>query len=230
MKQRGFSLVELMVAIGIASMLSLGVISFFLSQTQSINKMAGKDDAAIESNQSFEVISRLLRHANKQDIEISSAVLNEGVNAKPEINNDRLKLSFSLPKGFPIWPNDRPPYDNNWIQISWSNDSSELNPYAIHLANAESKVALDSAQKHVLFGSSSSTANTLIANLDLWPLNASGQPQSSIQAKADGGYLLRITSRAGQPATGYNNPGFDPANPLSRYRTYTVNGIIAPRN
>lgn len=228
-RNKGFSLVELMVAITLATLMSLGVLGIFVNQTGNITHESQRDIATLEANRSFDVLSRLLRQAYKADININyptGTSLNQ--ENTPEISNDAVVVDFLLPANFSIWPNDKPPYNNNAIRISWNNNSSSESGYKIQMAKANSLDALSSAPLQDIAGANSDSLARII-NLDVWPMQNPRTTQASASADGEYGYLLRVTTRTANPDMSFENPD-DPDGPLQRYRTHTVSGIIFPRN
>lgn len=227
---KGFSLIELMVAMTIAVLMSLAVLSIFVNQTTQLTHETQRDNAIQEANRTFNVISRLLRQAYKNSIDITYPT---GVTANnettPEIANDAIDIKFALPSGFNVWPNDKAPYENNSVRIKWNNKSNEDNPYVIQIANASNAGAISDFDLQPLGGDNTGD-QARIVNLDIWPLADQRNLQNSASLAANGGYLLRVTARTAQKDISYVNPDVPEDNPQKHFRTYTVSGVISPRN
>lgn len=224
---RGHTVVELMVALLLASIVSIGALALYVNQTGMIKSETQRDTAAMENHRAFEKLAQLLRHAevNSLNISFNQGGLNEIYTIQKE--NDDISIQFSIPKGFPIWPNDQAPYDKNKILIRWSNHDGDDNNFSIRLANAETVDILPNLLKPIAGGGS--TQDPKIINLDFWPLSGNQNPLNASDAKADGGYLLRLASRTGIADNTYVNDNA-PSGPLRHFRTHTVAAVIAPRN
>lgn len=229
-KNQGFNLIELMVATVIATFMSFTVLSIYVNQTTHLTHETQRDSAIQEANRTFDLISRLLRQAQKASIDISyptaTTVNNE---TTPEISDDAISIDFSLPSGFNIWPNDKAPYQNNDVRLKWDNSDNGDNPYVIQIANATNTGSISDQHLRDLGGDNLGDQARII-NLDIWPLADQRNLQDSVTQSANNGYLLRITARAANSDLSYTNPNFADDNPLKHFRTYTVSGIISPRN
>jgi len=227
---KGFSLIELMIAMVIAAIMSLAVLSIFANQTTHLTHETQRDNAVQEANRTFDVISRLLRQAHKESINISypnaTTVNDENT---PEINNDAISIDFSLPPGFNIWPNDQAPYENNNVRLKWNNSSNSENPYVIQIANAANAGGISNFDLKDIAGDNTGD-QARIVNLDIWPLADQRNLQNSVSQSANNGYLLRVTARTAQKDISYTHPNVSDDSAQKHFRTYTVSGIISPRN
>ena len=229
-KNQGFSFIELMVATTIAAFMSLTVLSIYVSQTTHLTQETQRGSAMQEANRTFDLISRLLRQAQKETIDIaypSATIVNS--ETTPEIINDAINITFSLPSGFNIWPNDKAPYANNRIRLKWDNKNTSDNPYVIQIANATNTNGISDLDLKDLAGDNSGDQARII-NLDIWPLADQRNLQSTVTQTANNGYLLRVTARGATQDLSYINPDITDDSPLKHFRTYTVSGIISPRN
>ena len=229
-KQKGFSFIELMVATAIAAFMSFTVLSVYINQTTHLTHETQRDSAMQEANRTFDLISRLLRQADKTSIDISypNALLANN-EVTPEIVNDAISVDFSLPSGFNIWPNDEAPYEKNNIRLKWDNKNNGDNPYVIQIAKATSSTGLSNLDLKDFAGDNSGD-QARIVNLDIWPLVDQRNLQNTATQVANNGYLLRVTARTAKSDFSYINPDIAEDDPLKHYRTYTVSGIISPRN
>jgi len=227
---KGFSLIELMIAMVIAAIMSLAVLSIFVNQTTHLVHETQRDSAVQEANRTFDLISRLLRQAQKDSIDISypgsTKVNDENI---PEITNDAISIDFTLPTGFNIWPNDQAPYENNNVRLKWDNKNNSENPYVIQIANASNAGGISNFDLKDLAGDNSGDQARII-NLDIWPLADQRNLQNSVSQAANNGYLLRVTARTAQKDSSYVNPNVSADSPQKHFRTYTVSGVISPRN
>ena len=227
-KENGFTLIELMVAITLATMMSLGVLSIYVNQSGTISSEIQRDTTAQAAHQAFDSVSRLLRHAEQNSILISYGTGKKyNTNDEQEITNDAISVKFTLPANQDIWPNTHidNATDKNAIQLKWHN-GTDPSPYQIQISNASSIGELGSANVKILAGSDKGSLARVI-NLDVWPLLSLSEKQASVTGDANSGYFLRVTTRASEPDFTYND-GTDGT--YKNYRTYTVSGVVAPRN
>ncbi len=187
--QRGFTLVELMVSITLASILSLAVIAAYSNQAATFINQGRSNQAAEDGREAFTVINRLLRQAIRSTITINQTAT-------------QTTIDFTLPAGFPVWPNTTAPYDRNAVRILWS--STGANSDQIRIASATSLGALGAAPLVTLVGSNSGF-NTRIIGLTLATV-------------APAGLQLTLTSRSGATPPGQTATGT------------SFEGIIIPRN
>ncbi len=231
----GFTLIEMMVSVTIALLLSIAVIFLYVGQTQVFAQAARKDQMSQEVVQGYEVLSRLLRQAQicldatLCGGSIVTVTPSYGSGARNsvsslELSNDNLQLDFTIPAGYSIWPNSTAPYNNNSIRISWSN--SGANAYQIVVRSGASFAAL--GDPIVLIGANDAY-NTRIINLDVWPLQANGTAAGAATDRPDGGYQLTMTGRVGPADPGYVN-SLDATGPLKNYRTVSFVSTVFPRN
>ncbi len=229
-KHNGYSLIELMIATSLATLMSLGVLGIFVNQTNNIRVASQRDNTAEQTTQTFDLLSRLLRQADFDNVTINypaGAALNAA--NELELTDDGITVDLLLPPGFRIWPNDVAPFDNNAIRLKWHNKSDDSSPHTIQITNANSLAALSNDNLIDLAGSNGSDQLARIINLDVWPMQDLATPQADATGAATGGYLLRVTTRSAQQDISYINPD-DPEDSLKHYRTYSVSGIIFPRN
>lgn len=222
---KGFSLVELMVASTLATLMSLGVLSIYVNQEGNLSSEISRDTTVQEAQRAFDVVSRLLRQAEQASISVPIGQFND--KDTPEIANDETIVDFTLPAGQRIWPNLNG-NANNAVRLSWSNKNSSTQPYQIQIGNTDTLANLGGANMNVLAGSNNGEQAQVI-NLDFWPLADQQTLQGNSTDAANSGYLLRITTRAAIPDLSYNNP-LQSNSAFKHYRTHTVSGIITPRN
>ncbi|MDH5545166.1 MAG: prepilin-type N-terminal cleavage/methylation domain-containing protein [Gammaproteobacteria bacterium] len=227
--QQGFSLVEMMIAITLASLITIMALSMYFIQDRNIGIEEKRSGNITLSETSYSSLSRLLRHAlsNTVTINYGNGRLNTANNDSPEISSDEMTVDFSLPPNYPIWPNDKLPYDKPWVRLHWSNRPQADAPYSITIATAANPADLANATPGKL---TPDEGENLIANLDFWPLDANGNVQASPQAAAPGGYLLSVTSRTTIPDQNYQHPRLAQNNPLAQFRTHSLQGVVSPRN
>ena len=229
---KGFTLVELMIATTLSTLMSLGVLSIYISQSANLTSEIQRDTTAQEAHRAFDIISRLIRQAEQASIQINyntDKIVNN--NNVPEIDNDAITIDFTLPANQDIWPNIHTagnPADNNAVRLAWHNNIEARSPYQIQIGNTTSIANLGAANMNILAGSNNQSVAQII-NLDLWPLQNQRTLQAAANATPNSGYLLRITTRATTPDLSYTHPN-DTRDNYKHYRTYTVSGIVTPRN
>ncbi|MBN4079140.1 prepilin-type N-terminal cleavage/methylation domain-containing protein [Beggiatoa alba] len=148
---QGFTLVEMMVSIVIASLLSIAVINTFASQSSMFIAQSQRNQMANDGRDAYEVISRLLRQAQLNSIVTVSA-------------GTTFTIDFTIPTGFSVWPNTTAPFTNNAIRLQW--DSAGANPSQVRIANTTSIAGLGGAGLRTLVGDTTGS-NTQTTNLIL---------------------------------------------------------------
>ncbi|MDH5216207.1 MAG: prepilin-type N-terminal cleavage/methylation domain-containing protein [Gammaproteobacteria bacterium] len=224
--QKGFTFIELVISIGLASVVAISSMSLFFSQNSAINSDEIRTKNIALNENIFTDINRLFRHAISESIQLQYGT-GQRNDDSPEIIDDMITIDLSIPGGFPIWPNDKPPFEKNWVRIQWQNSATSITPYALSISTAPSKTGLSTAALQPI---NSGENDVIISNIDIWPLDTSGQPLGNPQAKAEGGYRLQINTRTKKTENGYQNPQLLPSDPYAQYRTHTTSGIVSPRN
>lgn len=231
-RESGISLIELMIVIVLSSFVTLTTSAMFTQHMSVIRTDSDKDVLREETINAFMLANYLLRHAEAGSVNVQylGAVNKTNSADELEIANKKVQIDFSLPAGFPVWPNDTAPFSENHVRLRWSNTESDLKSYAITIATAASSAGLSSAVAAVLAGGNTKNS-TRIVNLDVWPLSMDGKTlQPNKSDPAAGGYLIGITGRTSSIANGYTHPlaATNPA--FKNYRTYTTAGTAMPRN
>lgn len=229
-RQAGHTLVELMVSLLVAMLISVAALYLFGGQMHSFYHHARKQQASGEAQAAFEAITTLLRQAEicltcatVQQITITypGGVTNPNAANTPYLAGDAISLDFTVPAGYAIWPNNTAPYANNAIHLGWSQASGTVKlgsgPDAATATAAASAIA-----------GSNGNLNTHIVNLDVWPLTTAGAGAGAAD-KPNAGYHVVMTAREGAKDMNYTNP-LDPQGPMQHYRTVTYEADILPRN
>jgi type IV pilus assembly protein PilW len=164
---KGLTLIELMIALAISSIVAIGVMKAYVGQTVVIVKQARITQITEDGREAFSVISRLLKQAQQSSITIT----------QPNVNNTT--IDFTLPTGLAIWPNNTAPYINNAVRLSWTDQGA--NASKILLATADSIGNLAAAATLSLAGDSS-VKNTQVSAFTLTDNN-------------DGSYSLKLISQ-----------------------------------
>lgn len=227
----GLTLIEMMIALVIGMLLTVAAMLVYVGQSRVVVHQARKEQASQVDVITYDLLSRLLRHAETGSTAITyggtGAAAAPNASTTPEVAGDSITIDFMLPAGYAVWPNDVSPYTDNAIRITWGNTGA--NAYQARIAKAASTGALGSATATTVAGSNTG-ADARVINLDYWPLQSDGRTlQTSVSSSPAGGYRLILTTRAGIADLGYINPN-DPSGPLKNYRTASITGVVVPRN
>lgn len=233
---RGHTLIEMMVAVTIAMIISIGVMYLYSGQVHTFYHTARKQQTTEEVQAAFEAITTLLREAEMclsctpaQQIAITypAGPANPNGARTPYLANDGISLDFTVPAGYAIWPNDTAPYANNAMHLTWSQAGG-----TVQLASGSSMAAAQAASAVAIAGSTG-RLNTRIVNLDVWPLvvGAGNAPTAGAAAtdKPTAGYHVVMTARVGASDPSYINQ-LDQNGAMRNYRTVTYEADILPRN
>lgn len=234
--QRGHTLIEMMISVTIAMMISIATMYLYSGQVRTFYQTARKQQTTEEIQAAFEAVTILLRQAEMclscnpaQQISINypAGIANPNGAKTPYLANDGISLDFTVPGGYAIWPNDTAPYSTNAMHLTWSQTDG-----AVRLSNGISTAAAQAASSVAIAGSSG-RLNTRIVNFDVWPLTigAANTPTAGAAAtdKPTAGYHVVMTARVGANDSTYINP-LDPNGPMRNYRTITYEADILPRN
>ena len=235
-KQHGHTLIEMMVSVTIAMLISIATMYLYSGQVRTFYQTARKQQTTEEIQAAFEAVTSLLRQAEMclscnpaQQISIGypAGIANPNGAKTPYLANDSISLDFTVPSGYAIWPNDTAPYQNNAMHLTWSQTDG-----AVRLSSGINAAAAQTAASMVIAGSSG-RLNTRIVNFDVWPLTAgaANAPTAGAAAtdKPTAGYHVVMTARVGANDSSYINP-LDPNGPMRNYRTITYEADILPRN
>ncbi|MDP1996847.1 MAG: prepilin-type N-terminal cleavage/methylation domain-containing protein [Gallionella sp.] len=234
---RGFSLIEMMIAVTIAMIMSIGVLLIYAGQVRTFSQTARKAQTTQEAQSAFEVIAGLVRQAEMcltcitqqtMGLTYPAGVANPNAAGTLQLAGDSVQIDFTVPSGYYIWPNITDPYTNNAIRIEWSAATNLVQ------VSAGASVADAAAMRTpIAIAGASGSMNTKIVNLDIWPMvvDAAGAVTAGALAttKPTAGYRIAMTARVGTADTTYTNP-LDPNGALKNYRTVTYERIILPRN
>lgn len=230
-RQSGYTLVELMISLTVAMLISVAALYIFSGQVRTFFNHARKQQTTDEVQAAFEAVTTLLRQAEMcltcatvQQIRITypAGITNPNSASAPSIAGDSISLDFSVPGGYPIWPNTTAPYTNNVMNLAWSQTNGKLQLSTL-------------ATPAVTIAGGSGNLNTRIVNFDVWPLTLGGAgantivPGASAADKPTAGYHVVMTARVGAQDFSYINP-LDPNGPMRNYRTVTYEADILPRN
>ncbi len=233
---RGYTLIEMMVALTIAMVISIATMFLYSGQMRTFYHSARKQQTTEEIQAAFEAVTTLLRQAEMcltcnpaQQISITypAGIANPNGSRTPYLANDSISLDFTVPGGYAIWPNDTAPYANNAMHLTWSQAGGTL------LLSSGANTATAQAASAVAIAGSTGKLNTRIVNFDVWPLTvgASNVPATGTAAgdKPTAGYHVVMTARVGTSDFTYSNQ-LDPNGAMRNYRTITYEADVLPRN
>lgn len=229
MRQKGLTLIELMIGLLMTSILALSVMSLMATNTRVLIQQDGQSAASADAQQLHRIIAELVKQAEicatcapSKTLDIVYAIAgNPNAAGLLSQANDDIRIDLMLPVGYKIWPNNAAPYDNPAIRLEWGNNTGIMT-----VQRAASKGALDIAPKETLLSVSQRSSRAV--NIDLWPLAADGLRQAAATDLPLGGYELCVAMRAPMPDYGYSNP--EDSGDLLHYRTAKICGTIFPRN
>ncbi len=235
-RQRGYTLVEMMIAMTIAMIISIATVYLYSGQVRTFYHAARKQQTTEEIQAAFEAVTTLLRQAEMcltcnpaQQISIvyPAGIANPNGAKTPYVANDSISLDFTVPGGYAIWPNDTAPYANNAIHLTWSQAGGTL-----LLSSGATPAAAQAAPGAAIAGSSG-RLNTQIVNFDVWPLAVGAGnalvPGASAADKPTAGYHVVMTARVAANDISFVNQ-LDPNGAMRNYRTVTYEADILPRN
>lgn len=236
-KLGGYSLIEMMVALTIAMILSIATMWLYSGQVHTFYHAARKQQTTEEIQAAFEAVTNLVRQAEMcltcnpaQQIAITypAGIANPNGATTPYMVNDGISLDFTVPSGYAIWPNvTAPSYANNAMHLAWSQANGTL------LLSSGPDTAAAQAAPGIIIAGSTGRLNTRIVNFDIWPLTvgAGNAPTTGATAgdKPTAGYHVVMTARVGASDAAYINQ-LDPAGAMRNYRTITYEADILPRN
>ena len=232
----GFSLVELMVAVLISMILTVGVITLYIGQVRAFTQTARKAQTTQEAQAAFDLITGLVRQAQlcltcaiQQSLTSTYAIGgNPNASGTLQLTGDDVRIDFTVPAGYSIYPNNTGAFANNAIRIQWSLATS-----TVQISAGGSVADALGARTPITIAGATGNSNTQIVNLDIWPMVVSTlgvvSRGATATTKPTVGYQITMTARVGTADTNYTNPS-DPSGPLKNYRTITYERIVIPRN
>jgi len=205
---RGFSLIEMMVAVTIAMIMSIGVLLVYAGQVRTFAQTARKAQTTQEAQSAFEVVAGLVRQA-----EMCLTCITQQTIAITNPATDSVQVDFTVPSGYYVWPNTTDPYTNNAMRIEWSLAGS-----AVQVSAGASVDDATNARTPIALTGASGNMNTKITNFDIWPMvvDAAGAVTAgaAVTDKPTAGYRITMTARVG----------------TADAKTVTYERIILPRN
>ncbi|MFZ5503465.1 MAG: PilW family protein [Pseudomonadota bacterium] len=235
--ESGLSLIEMMVSITVAMILSIVVLLLYSGQMRTFAQVASKENTEQEIQSAANVVGQLLRQAIICQSTLCTSATSIGVTYNGggrngnvlRTPNKSVQVDFTLPGGYYAWPNTTAPFTNNFIRLTWAEASGQLN-----ISAAASAAGHSAATTRTLLGNS----NLVVTNFDLWPMTAGGAAAANTTCTSAtttgcpyGGYDLAITARSAKRDHTYTNPlDTNDGLGLKHFRTVTVNSNIYPRN
>ncbi len=186
----GVSLIEMMISVTIAMIMSIGVLLIYAGQVRTFSQTARKAQTTQEAQSAFEVIAGLVRQA-----EMCLTCTTQQTMAITNPAASSVQVDFTVPSGYYVWPNTTPPYTNNAMRIEWSNASS-----AVQVSAGASVADAVAARTPIVLAGASGSMNTKIANLAVWPMvvNAGVVTAGALATtKPTAGYRITMTARVG---------------------------------
>jgi Tfp pilus assembly protein PilW len=186
----GASLIEMMISVTIAMIMSIGVLLIYAGQVRTFSQTARKAQTTQEAQSAFEVIAGLVRQA-----EMCLTCTTQQTMAITNPAASSVQVDFTVPSGYYVWPNTTDPYTNNAMRIEWSNASS-----AVQVSAGASVADAVAARTPIVLAGASGSMNTKIANLAVWPMvvNAGVVTAGALATdKPTAGYRITMTARVG---------------------------------
>jgi len=217
----GVSLIEMMIAVTIAMVMSIGVLLIYAGQVRTFSQTARKAQTTQEAQSAFEVIAGLVRQAQMcltcttqltMGLTYPLGVANPNATGTLQLAGDSVQIDFTVPTGYYIWPNITDPYTNNAIRIEWS-----LATKVVQVSAGASVADTAGARTPIAIAGASGNLNTKIINLDVWPMvvNAGVVTAGALATtKPTAGYRITMTAQVGTVDA----------------KTVTYERIILPRN
>ncbi len=216
----GVGMVEILIGITISSLLTIAVVTVYLSQNVMFNQQSSRNQAASNAWDVYALVTGLVRHSQVDsfDINYGSGGRNpdgpeniELLGPSDEVVNDEITVTFSLPVGMKVWPNDVAPFDKNVVRLTWKSFGDDRYKIQVELNDGSGFGA------PILIAGGTDGSNTRIINFDMWPLDSTGALQANLTDSPDGGFRVLISTRASM-AVGESDPVF------------TVSGSVLPKN
>lgn len=217
----GFGMVEVMVGVTIASLMTIAVVSVYISQSATFTRQSSRNYAASDAWDAYAAVNNLLKHARFSSFNVSygAGAFNDGVPPPVELLDtgtgavapDEITVTFQTPLGMDVWPNNVAPFAKNQMRLTWRNSGADSYQIRLVISNG---ITADPA---IILAGGNRGANSRVINVDLWPLDRAGVRRASAADSPLGGYQLALSTRAGVIAS-----ESDPV--------ITVAGMVRPRN
>ena len=216
---RGVGMVEVLIGITISSLLTIAVVSVYLSQNVMFNKQSSRNQASSSAWDVYTLVTGLIRHAQVDSFDIVYGV--GGINPPgPDdielldngaVVQDQITVTFSIPVGMKVWPNVTAPFDKNVVRLTWQSFGANSFQMQVELNDG------GGFEAPILIAGGADGGTTRIINFDIWPLDSTGVLQPNLSDSPDGGFRVLISTRAGMSMI-----DTDPV--------FTVSGSVLPKN
>lgn len=187
----GVSLIEMMIAVTIAMIMSIGVLLIYAGQVRTFSQTARKAQTTQEAQSAFEVVAGLVRQA-----EMCLTCITQQTMAITNPAASSVQVDFTVPSGYYVWPNTTEPYTDNAMRIEWSLAGS-----AVQVSAGASVDDAAGARTPIVLAGASGSMNTKIADFAVWPMvvDAAGAVTEGALAttKPTAGYRITMTARVG---------------------------------
>lgn len=204
----GFSLIEMMIALTVTMVMTIGVALIYAGQIRTFSQTARKAQTTQEAQSAFEVVASLVRQAemcltciNQQTVSITNPAANS------------VQVDFTVPAGYPVWPNDVSPYTNNAMRIEWSSGNKDL-----RISAGSSVLDAPTLRTPIAIAGATGNMNTKITDFTIWPMvvdTAGAVTAGALSTtKPTAGYRIAMTAKVG----------------TAESKTLTYERVILPRN
>lgn len=168
----GYSLVELLIALGVASILSIAIVTAYTGQSAVMLKHNLSTLASEDARDTFDLIAMMLRQSSSRiDIDWEGSPITNKNGVVTSFDTEAIRIQFELPDREAIWPNTIANsdglYENQYITIEWDDGSKSI---YIRMSNND---AYSGGTTFVLAESGADTS-TVFTNIALWPTKPGG--------------------------------------------------------
>lgn len=186
-KAAGYSLVELLIALAVASILSIAIVTAYTGQSAVMLKHNLSTLASEDARDTFDLIAMMLRQSSSRiDIDWQGSPITNKNGVVTSFQTEAITIHFELPDREPIWPNtvanDEGLYENRYISIEWDDGGKSI---YIKMTNDESY----SGGTTFVLAESGSDTSTVFTNLALWPT----KPGGFLTADSDGDGIVDVS-------------------------------------
>ena len=194
-RQSGVTIIEALISLVLASLLSLAIVQAYSAQSKVLVEQNSYLTTQSELWSGFALVNSIVKQAQFSSMQInylSNGRFNEATLESDFLSTDEIEISMRLPEGYPIWPNDIAPYQENIVLLKWQNYGDQAGVLAIENFNGNA----GGRRRQNVLGDHDEYALKVL-NFDVWPLDQLGQEMavdalSPIDVEAESGYLVRL--------------------------------------